>query len=95
MRLMPTFDNVLVERDTEASMTKGGILLPDTAKTKMSRGTVIAVGPGRRYEGGMNKPPAEPGDKVIFLAYAGTEIEVEEKPYLLLAAKDIIGVVVD
>jgi len=95
MRLRPTFDNVLVERDIEAGKTKGGILLPDTARTKMSRGEVLAVGPGRMYEGKLNKPPAEKGDRVIFLAFAGTEIEVDERTLLLLAAKDIIAVVED
>lgn len=92
MKWKPTFDNLLVERDNADGISKGGIIVPDSAKEKTNRGTVIAAGSGRMIDGKLQKAPASAGERVIFLAYAGSEIEIEDKKYMLLAAKDIVAV---
>lgn len=92
MKWKPTFDNVIVERDIAEGRTKGGIIVPDAAKSKTNRGTVIASGPGRLIDGKLQKAPAQAGERVIFLAYAGSDIEMDDKEYVLLAAKDVVAV---
>ncbi|HID16466.1 MAG TPA: co-chaperone GroES [Candidatus Atribacteria bacterium] len=93
MNIRPLGDRVLVKRVSEQEKTKGGIVLPDTAKEKPQRGEIIAVGEGRLTEDGKRIPMnVKKGDKVIFAKYAGTEIELDDEEYLLMSESDILAV---
>ncbi len=93
MKIKPLYDHILVER-IEEEVKKGGIIIPDTAKEKPQQGKVIAVGSGRRDDKG-NKIPLEvkKGDIILFGKYAGTEVKVEDKEYLIIREEDILGIV--
>ena len=93
MKLVPLEDRVLVKILEQEEMTKGGIVLPDTAKEKPSKGKVIAVGPGKYSEKGDLLPmPVKEGDIVVFAKYAGTELKLEGEEYLVLRGMtDLIG----
>jgi chaperonin GroES len=89
MALKVLGDRVLVKPDPEEE-SRGGILLPDTAKEKPQRGTVIAVGKGRRLDDGkIIPPPVKVGDRVIFSKYGGTEIEDGGEEYMVLSSSDL------
>ncbi len=91
-KLKPLADRVLVKPMTEEEVTKGGIILPDTAKEKPQRGEVVAVGPGRMDEQGKPIPmEVKKGDKVIYAKYAGTEVKIEDAEYLILRESDILA----
>ncbi len=93
MRFRPLHDRVLVRRIEEEEKTKGGIIIPDTAKEKPQQGEVIAVGPGARTEDGKLIPmDVKVGDKVLFGKWAGTEVKLEGEEYLILKESDILGV---
>jgi len=94
MKLVPVEDRVVVKLLEQEEMTKAGIVLPDTAKEKPSKGEVIAAGPGKYSEKGDLLPmPAKVGDVVVFAKYAGTEVTLDGEKYLVLRAmQDIIGV---
>ena len=93
MKLKPLGDKVLVERLEGEAKTKGGIVLPDTAKEKPKEGKVIAVGEGKLLENGSrHKPTVKPGDRIIFTSYAGSEIKVDDKEYLVMPEEDILAV---
>jgi chaperonin GroES len=94
MKVRPLHDRVLVQRlDTEET-TKGGIIIPDTAKEKPQEGKVVAVGTGRILEDGTKKPlEIKKGDKVLFSKYGGTDINIEGEDYLILREEDILAVV--
>ena len=93
MEKKPLHDNILVER-VEEEMKKGGIIIPDTAKEKPQQGKVIAVGDGRRDEKG-NKIPLDvkKGNIILFGKYAGTEIRLMDKDYLIIREDDVLGIV--
>jgi len=94
MRIRPLADRVLVKRVEEEAKTKGGIIIPDTAKEKPIKGEVIAVGEGKILENGKKIPlSVKVGDKVIFSKYAGTEIKIEDVEHLIMREDDILGVV--
>ncbi|MBI1900792.1 MAG: co-chaperone GroES [Planctomycetia bacterium] len=94
MKLQPLGDRVVVERDETEERTSGGILLPDTAKEKPARGTVISVGNGRLLDDGRRSAlQVKSGDKVIFTSYAGETIKVDDLEYLLIAEDSILAVV--
>ena len=94
MKIKPLGDRVLVKRVEAEEKTKGGIVLPDTAKEKPKEGKVISVGPGKTTEEGKNIPlSVKEGDKILFSSYAGTDIEVEGKEYLILREEDILGII--
>ncbi len=95
MKIQPLYDRVLVEPyEEEEKRTKGGIIIPDTAKEKPQRGKVVAVGEGRILENGQRVPlTVKVGDEVIFGKYAGTEIEVDDKKYLVMREEDIYAVI--
>ena len=94
MKLKPLNDRVLVKRLEEEVVTKGGIIIPDTAKEKPMRGEVIAVGPGKVGEDGKRvKCAVEKGDTVLFNKYAGTEIKVEGVEHLMMREDDILAVI--
>lgn len=92
--LRPVHDRIVVERLEAEEKTAGGIVLPDTAKDKPQQGTIIAVGPGKLLDNGSRKEPeVKKGDRVIFSSYAGTEVKVEGKPYLILTESEVLAVV--
>lgn len=91
--LKPLADRVLVRVDEEETKTKGGILLPDTAQKKSQKGTVIAVGTGKLLDNGSRVPfDVKVGDHVLFAKYSGVDVEEDGEKYLLLAERDILGI---
>jgi chaperonin GroES len=93
-RLQPLGDRVVVEREESEERTAGGILLPDTAKDKPARGTVISVGEGRLLDSGKRKPlQVKPGNRVLFTSYAGEQFKVGDQELLLMHEEDILAVI--
>jgi chaperonin GroES len=96
MKIKPLNDRVLVKRMEEVQVTKGGILIPDTAKEKPIEGKVIAVGPGKMSEQGQRMAlQLKEGDRVLFGKYAGTEIKMEGDEFLMMREEDILAVISD
>jgi len=95
MEIKPMRDGVLVKRVQEEEKTKGGIIIPDTAKEKPMEGIVVAVGGGRTGGEDNKKIPVEvkKGDRVLFSKYAGTEIKIDGEEHLLMKEEDIIAIV--
>jgi len=94
MQLKPLGDRVVLKLVEREEKTKGGILLPDSAKEKPQKGEVLAVGTGKVLDSGEKIPlDVQVGDKVIFARYSGTEVKVEEEDYLIVSEKDILAVV--
>lgn len=92
--LKPLADRVIIEVLAKEEKTKSGIVLPDTAKEKPQEGKVVAVGPGKVLENGQKvAPEVKAGDKVIFSKYAGTEVKMEEKEYLILSERDVLAII--
>ena len=92
-KIRPLGDRVVVKIVKEEK-TAGGLVLPDTAQEKPQTGEVVAVGPGRVLDNGSRQAvDVQTGDKVLFAKYSGTEVKLEGEAYLLLAEKDILGVV--
>ncbi|MCX5675111.1 MAG: co-chaperone GroES [Planctomycetota bacterium] len=92
MKLEPLDDRIVVKPMEAESKTKGGIVLPDTAKEKPQKGTVISVGPGRVADDGKRIPPTvKKGDKVIYAKYGGSEIDVDGKEYMILRESDVLA----
>ena len=95
-KLRPLGDRVVVRPSEREEMTKSGIVIPDTAKEKPQRGSIIAVGKGRRDDDGDRIPmDVSVGDTVLFAKYAGTEFKFEDEEYLILSEKDILAKVED
>jgi chaperonin GroES len=93
MRFRPLHDRVLVRRIEEEQKTKGGIIIPDTAKEKPQQGEVLAVGPGTRDETGKLVPlDVKVGDKVLFGKWSGTEVKIEGEELLIMKESDILGI---
>ncbi|HWP66437.1 MAG TPA: co-chaperone GroES [Candidatus Limnocylindria bacterium] len=94
MKVRPLADRVLVKRlEEEVEKSKGGIIIPDTAKEKPQQGRVIAVGKGRRNEEGTVIPlDVKVGDRILFGKYAGSEIKIEGEEHLIMREEDILGV---
>jgi len=96
MKVKPLNDRVLVKRIEEVQVTKGGILIPDTAKEKPIEGKVIAVGPGKMSDAGNRMAlQVKAGDRVLFGKYAGNEIKVEDEEYLMMREEDILAIIAD
>ena len=94
MKLRPLGEKVIVERLESESKTKGGIVLPDTAKEKPKEGKVIAVGEGKLLkDGSRHKPSVKKGERILFSSYAGSEVKVDSKEYLIMAEDDILAIV--
>jgi chaperonin GroES len=94
MKIRPLHDRVIVQRIKEEEKTKGGIIIPDTAKEKPQEGKVIAVGPGKVLENGTKVTlDVKVGDKILFGKYSGTEIKVEGEELLMMREDDILGVI--
>ena len=94
MRIRPLSDRILIERVEEENKTKGGIIIPDTAKEKPIQGKVIAVGRGRVTENGkVIAPDVNKGARILFSKYAGTEVKIDGKKYLIMREDDILGII--
>jgi chaperonin GroES len=93
MQFRPLHDRVVVRRIEEDERTKGGIIIPDTAKEKPQQGEVIAVGPGARDEKGVIQPlDVKAGDRVLFGKWGGTEVKIDGEELLIMKESDIMGV---
>ncbi len=93
MKIRPLQDRVIVLRIDEEGKTKGGIIIPDTAKEKPQEGKIVAVGKGKVGEDGKVQPlDVKKGDRILFGKYAGTEIKLEGDDHLILREDDILGV---
>ena len=96
MKIRPLHDRVVVERIEQDEKTTGGIIIPDTAKEKPKQGKVLAVGPGARDESGKYiAMDVKVGDIVLFTQWAGNEVKIDGKEYLVLKESDVIGVIED
>ena len=94
MSFRPLSDRILVERVEEDGKTKGGIIIPDTAKEKPAEGKVVATGNGRMGEDGKLLPmDVKVGDRVLFSKYGGTEVKIDGVDYLIMRQDDVLGVV--
>lgn len=94
MKVRPLHDRVIVKRLEEVETTKGGIIIPDTAKEKPMEGKVIAVGNGKLLESGKLQPlEVKAGDKVLFGKYAGTDIKIDGEEHLIMREDDIIAII--
>jgi chaperonin GroES len=94
MKIRPLHDRILVKRVEEESKTKGGIIIPDSAKEKPFEGEVVAVGKGRKTEAGkVVSLDVKAGDRVLFSKYAGSDIKIDDVEYLIMREEDVLGVI--
>ena len=94
MKIKPLNDRILVKRLEEEAKTRGGIIIPDSAKEKPAQGEVIAVGDGKLDDDGKRIPlQVKKGDRVLFAKYAGTEIKIEDEEHLVMREDDILGII--
>jgi chaperonin GroES len=94
MKIRPLQDRLIVKRVAEENKTKGGIIIPDTAKEKPIEGKVIAVGHGKVLEDGKVRPPdVKAGDRILFSKYGGTEVKIDGEEHLIMREEDILGVI--
>jgi chaperonin GroES len=94
MKIRPLQDRVIVKRLEEEEKTKGGIIIPDTAKEKPMEGLVIAVGKGKTAEDGkLIKLDVKAGDRILFGKYAGTEVKIDGVEHLIMREDDILGII--
>jgi len=94
MKIRPLQDRVIVKRVEEEEKTKGGIIIPDSAKEKPMEGKVIAVGKGKVLEDGKIHPlDVKAGDRVLFGKYSGTEVKIDGEEHLIMREDDILGVI--
>jgi chaperonin GroES len=94
LKFRPLYDRILVERTEMEEKTAGGIFIPESAKEKPIQGTVIAVGKGKlQDDGSVRELEVQKGDTVLFGKYAGTDITIEGKEYLIMREDDVLGIV--
>jgi chaperonin GroES len=94
MKLKPLQDRILIQRIEEEKTTKGGIIIPDTAKEKPAEGKVVAVGSGKLDENGKRVAlDVKKGDRILFGKYSGTEVKIEGEEYLILREDDVLGII--
>ena len=94
MKLKPLHDRILVERVEEADKTKGGIIIPDSAKEKPAEGKVVAVGTGKSADDGKVTPlQVKKGDRILFGKYSGTEVKIDGDEYLIMREDDVLGII--
>jgi chaperonin GroES len=92
-KLTPLHDRIVVRRVEEAETTRGGIIIPDTAKDKPQEGEVISVGKGKSNEEGKVRPlDVKPGDRILFGKYAGTEIKIDGEEFLIMREEEVLGI---
>ena len=93
MKIRPLGDRILVQRIKEEDKTKGGIIIPDSAKEKPQEGKVVAVGKGKMTETGkLVAPDVKAGDRILFGKYTGSEVKLEDEEHLILREDEILGV---
>ena len=93
MKIRPLHDRILVKREEEKEVKKGGIIIPDTAKEKPQEGKVIAVGNGKVNDEGKKVPlDVKAGDKILFGKYTGSEVKVDEEEYLIMKEEDVLAI---
>ena len=93
MKIRPLHDRILVKRIDEESKTKGGIIIPDTAKEKPQEGEIIAVGPGSRDDDGKVVPlDVKSGDRVLFGKWSGSEVKIDGEELLIMKESDLLGI---
>lgn len=93
MKIRPLHDRIIIKRVTEEEKTKGGIIIPDTAKEKPAEGKIIAVGNGKRLEDGtIQGLDLKAGDRVLFGKYSGTEVKIDGEEHIIMREEDILGV---
>ena len=93
MKIRPLQDRILVKRIEEEEKTKGGIIIPDTAKEKPSEGKVVAVGKGKVLDDGKLQPlEIKKGDRVLFNKYSGSEVNIEGEEHLIIREDDVLGI---
>ena len=96
MKVKPLGDRILVKRIEEAEKTKGGIIIPDTAKEKPIQGKVIAAGKGKVNDEGKLIPiEVKKGDKILFGKYSGTEVKIDDEEHLIMREDDVLGIIED
>ena len=94
MKLRPLQDRILVLRMEEETTTKGGIIIPDTAKEKPAEGKVVSVGNGKIGDDGKRIPlEVKKGDRILFGKYSGTEVKIEGEEYLIMSEGDVLGII--
>jgi len=94
MKLRALQDRILVQRVAEEEKTKGGIIIPDTAKEKPAEGKIVSVGKGKLDENGKRiAPEVKKGDRILFGKYSGTEVKVEGEEYLIMREEDVLGII--
>ena len=94
MKVRPLHDRLIVKRSEEEKKTKGGIIIPDTAKEKPIEGKVIAVGKGKiKKDGTKNPMEVEKGDRILFAKYAGTEVKIDGEEHLIMKEDDVIAII--
>ncbi len=94
MKIRPLHDRIIVKRIEEEEKTKGGIIIPDSAKEKPIEGQVVAVGPGKVLENGTKvAPEVKAGDRVLFGKYSGTEVKIDGVEHLIMREDDIMGII--
>jgi chaperonin GroES len=93
LKVRPLYDRVIVQRIAEEEKTKGGIIIPDSAKEKPQEGRVVAVGRGKQEDGKVIPLDVKAGDKILFGKYSGTEIKLNGEEHLILREEDILGIV--
>jgi len=96
MNIRPLHDRILVRTVEEEEKSRGGIIIPDTAKEKSMEGNVISVGKGKVLEGGKTRRlEVKKGDRILFTKYAGTEVKIGGEEYLIMREDDVLGVIQD
>ncbi len=96
MKIKPLQDRLVIKRIEEEEKTKGGIIIPDSAKEKPQEGRVVAVGDGKTLDSGQKAPlTVKPGDKILFGKYSGTEIKIDGEEHLILREDDVLAIVED
>jgi len=94
MKIKPLQDRIIVKRIEEEEKTKGGIIIPDSAKEKPMEGEVIAVGSGKVLDNGTKQPlEVKEGDRILFGKYAGTEVKINDVEHLIMREDDILGII--
>ena len=94
MKVRPLHDRLIVKRLEEGEKTKGGIIIPDTAKEKPIEGKVIAVGKGKTKEDGKKIPmEVKKGDRILFAKYAGTEVKIDGEEHLIMKEDDVLAII--
>ena len=93
MPVRPLHDRIIVKRVDEETTSKGGIIIPDTAKEKPQEGRVVAVGLGRTEDGKLFKLDVKTGDRILFAQYAGTEITLDGEEHIIMRQDDVLGVI--